>query len=99
MTVEEHIPVVAAQSQPTNEFHQLQQQVTELTAQVAALTTQKSKPRTATFVDPKAKHCFLCNKVGHLWYNCPTHQDPRFCFTCGQQGHGWTTCLQGNRQG
>jgi len=91
MTIEQQIPVTAAQSQPTNKFHQLQQQITELTAQVAALTTQQSRPRSTSLVDPRAKRCLLCNKVGHLQYNCPTHQDPRFCFTCGQQGHGWRT--------
>ena len=32
MTVEQHIPVAVAQSQPRKEFHQLQQQITELTA-------------------------------------------------------------------
>ena len=99
MTVEQHTPAAAAQSQPSNEFHQLQQQISELTAQVAALSTQQSRPRTTSFVAPRSKRCFLCNKIGHLQYNCPTHQDPRFCFTCGQQGHGWRTCPQGNGQG
>jgi len=100
MTIEKHTPVAAAQSQPTNEIHQLHQQITELTAQVAALSTQQSRPRPPAIVDPRAKRCFLCNKVGHLQYSCPTtRQDPKFCFTCGQQGHGWRTCPQGNGQG
>ena len=68
MTVEQHTPVAAAQSQPSNEFHQLQQQISELTAQVAALSTQQSRPRTTSFVAPRSKCCFLCNKVGHLQY-------------------------------
>lgn len=42
MTIEQHTPanpVAAAQTKPTTEFLQLQQQITELTAQMAALTT------------------------------------------------------------
>ena len=31
MAVEQHNPVAAAQSPPANEFHQLQQQISELT--------------------------------------------------------------------
>ena len=96
MAVEQHTPVAAAQSPPASEFHQLQQQISELTAQVAVLSTQQSRRRTTPLVAPSTKHCFLCNRVGHLQYNCPTRQDPRFCFTCGQQGHGWRTCPQGN---
>ena len=49
MTVEQHTPVnpvAAAQPKLTTEFHQLQQQITELTAQVVALTTRQASPRT-----------------------------------------------------
>ena len=49
MTVEQHTPVnpvATAQPKPTTEFRQLQQQITELTAQVAALTTRQASPRT-----------------------------------------------------
>ena len=49
MTVEQHTPVnsiAAAQPKPTPEFLQLQQQLTELTAQVAALTTCQASSRT-----------------------------------------------------
>ena len=103
MTVEQHAPanpITAAQPKSTTEFVQLQQQITELTAQVAALTTHHSNSRTPPgFVESRPKRCYICNKVGHLQYNCPTRQDPRFCFTCGQQGHDWRTCPQGNGQG
>lgn len=103
MTVEQHTPVnpvAAAQPKPTTEFHQLQQQITELTAQVAALTTRQASPRTPpAFRQNRPTRCFICNRVGHLQYNCPTRRDPRLCFTCGQQGHSWRTCPQGNDQG
>ena len=39
MTVEQHTPVAAAQSKPTSK---VQQQITELTVQVAALSAQQS---------------------------------------------------------
>ena len=97
MTVEQHTPVnpvAAAQPNPTTELHQLQQQVTELTAQVAALTTRQANSKTPP--ENRPPRCFACNRVGHLQYNCPTRRNPRFCFTCGQQGHGWRTCPQGN---
>lgn len=106
MTVEQHTPtnplnpVTTAQTKFTTKFLQIQQQVTELTAQVAALTTRSTSPRTPpAFIESRPKQCFICNRVGHLQYNCPTCQDPKFCFTCGQQAHGWRTCPQGNGQG
>ena len=103
MTVEQHNPanpVATAQPKPTTEFRQLQQQITELTAQVAALTTRQASPRTPPAVrENRPTRCFICNRVGHLQYNCPTRRDSRLCFTCGQQGHGWRTCPQGNGQG
>jgi len=60
MAIEQHTPVAAAQSQPTNEIRQLQQQITEMTAQVAVLSTRQSRPRPTAIVDPRAKRCFLC---------------------------------------
>ena len=103
MTVEQHTPVnpvATAQQTPTSEFHELQQQISELTAQVAALTTRQTSSRIApAFRQNRPPRCFICNRAGHLQYNCPTCRDSRFCFTCGQQGHGWRTCPQGNGQG
>ena len=49
MTVEQHTPVnpiAAALLKPTSELLQLQHQITELTSQVAALTTRQARPRT-----------------------------------------------------
>ena len=89
MTVEQHTlvnSVATAQPKPTTEFLQLQQQITELTAQVIALTTQQASSAT---VDNRRKRC--CNKVGHLQYNCPTPQDPRFVSLVD-----WRTCPKGN---
>ena len=103
MTVEQHTPVnpvATAQLKPTSEFHELQQQIPELTAQVAALTTRQTSSRIApAFRQNRSLRCFICNRAGHLQYNRPTRRDSRFWFTCGQQGHGWRTCLQGNGQG
>ena len=103
MTVEQHTPVnsvTTAQPKPTTEFLQLQQQITKLTAQVAALTTCQVSSRTLpAIVENRPKRCFICNKVGHMQYNCPTCQDPRSCFTCGQQVHpSKATYPQGNGQ-
>ena len=102
MTVEQHplaAPVAAAQPKPT-ELLQLQQQISELSAQVAALTTQQSVNRKSQPLgDGRPKRCFICNKLGHLQYNCPFRQDSRRSFTCGQPGHGWKNCPQGNDRG
>ena len=69
MAVEQHTLVnlvAVAQTRPTNELFQLQQQVTELTAQMAALSTCQARPRTPpTFTSSRPKQCFICNRVGH----------------------------------
>jgi len=77
---------------------QLQQQLTTLTEQVAALSVAppNTSPGTAR------KRCFLCNRVGHLQYNRPNQRaqyDNRCCFICNQPGHLWRVWPQGNRQG
>ena len=95
MTVEQHTleaTVAAAKPKPT-ELLQLQQQMTDLSAQVAALTTRQTVNRKSqVFGESRPKRCFRCNKVGHLQYNCLLHRDKIYCFTCGQQGHGWRNC-------
>jgi len=52
MTIEQHAPanpVAAAQpTKPTTQFLQLQQQITELPAQVAALTTRQANPNSTS---------------------------------------------------
>ena len=99
MAVEQHTPVAAAQSPPSNEFHQLKQQISELTAQGAALSTQQSRLKTTPLVAPCTKRCFLCNRVGHLQNNCPTCQDPRFCFTCSRARPWLENLSTGKRTG
>ena len=99
MTVEQHSDATAAvKMQYASEFHQLQQQLTTLTEQVAALSVAQPSVSPGTL----RKRCFLCNRVGHLQYSCP-NQQPRYdshcCFICNESGHLWRVCLQGNRQG
>ena len=68
-----------------NEFLQLQQQLSDLSEQMASLSLhQPGKPQ-------RVGRCFLCNKVDHLQYASPTQmhrQDIRRCFICNQLGHG-----------
>ena len=98
MTIEDQGETAAISTkQPSaNEFLQLQQQLSDLSEQVAALSLhQPGKPQ-------RVRRCFLCNKVGHLQYACPTQkqrQDVRRCFICNQPGHGWRNCQQGNGKG
>ena len=76
MAVEYHTPVnpiSTAQPKPTSEFHELKQQISELTAQVTALITcQNSSRRTPTFRENRPVQCFICSRADHLQYNCPT---------------------------
>lgn len=101
MTIEHHseAAAVTAKQASDSEFSLLQQQLTDLSEQVAALSLQRSG-KFHSRVD--VRRCFLCNKVGHLQYACPTQhprQDTRRCFTCNQPGHGWRNCQQGNGKG
>ena len=87
MTIEDQGETAAISTkQPSaNEFLQLQQQLSDLSEQVAALSLhQPGKPQCV-------QRCFLCNKVGHLQYAYPTQRqrpDIRRCFICNQLGHG-----------
>ena len=101
MTIEHHTEsaAITTKQSSNSEFLQLQQQLSDLSEQVAALSLRKlAKPQGRTEV----RRCFICNKVGHLQYACPTQrprQDTRRCFTCNQPGHGWRNCQQGNKTG
>ena len=55
MTVEQHTlvnPTATAQPKPTSKFHEVLQQISELTTQVAALTTCQTSYRT-TSIQPE----------------------------------------------
>lgn len=76
------------------EVQQLQDKITALTQQVAALTTRPQRPRMV--------RCFECNQVGHLRRNCPNNRqqwDRRRCFICDRPGHVARECRQGNDYG
>ena len=98
MTIE-HREVAATTKQP--EFLQLQQQLSDLSEQVAAMsfhTLGKYQGRARGEV----RRCFICNKTGHLQHACPTQrprQDARQCFKCNKPGHLWKNCPQGNERG
>ena len=98
MTIEHHGETAAITTKQP-EFLQLQQQLTDLSEQVAALSLRQPWiPQGYVGV----RRCFICNKVGHLQNACPTQQprrDTRRCFTCNQPGHGLRSCPQGNEKG
>ena len=98
MTIEHHGETAAITTKQP-EFLQLQQQLTDLSEQVAALSLRQPRiPQGHVGV----RRCFICNKVGHLQNACPTQQprrDTQRCFTCNQPGHGWRSCPQGNEKG
>lgn len=96
-------PAVATVSDASNELQELRGQITELTEQVAMLTTQRRQVPRATI------RCHNCGGVGHMRRECPTRrrvQDGRRCFNCGTPGHMQRDCpkprrsyVQGNDQG
>ena len=97
MTIEgEQTPVAAV-----TEVQELKKQITQLTEQVAVLTTAKNVPRSAAMA---SKRCFNCRGFGHLQRDCPTPRRPqanyrRTCWSCGQQGHIAADCQQRNDRG
>ena len=38
--------------------------------------------------------CFICDKVGHGWVNCPQKRSGRGCFRCGSESHQFSKCPQ-----
>ena len=96
---------VAATSDSTvcsSQLQELQGQISELTEQVAMLSTRRSAPRSTV-------RCHNCGGIGHMRRECPTRrrvQDGRRCFNCGSPSHLLRTCpvprrsnLQGNDRG
>ena len=76
MTVSEHEQVAALTTMSTtpSEVEQLKTQITQLTEQVAALTTRQKSV--------KPKRCFYCNQVGHTQCSCPTRFASQKCYIC-----------------
>ena len=63
----------AAHPKPT-ELIQVQQQMTDLSAQVAALTTQQTVNRKWKLSgESRPERCLICNKIGHLQYKYLSH--------------------------
>ena len=83
------------------EVQELKDQISQLTEQVAVLTTARNVPKHNTVTN---KRCFNCRGFGHLQRDCPTPRRPqanyrRICWSCGQQGHIAADCHQGNDRG
>jgi len=78
--------------QQTDAVEALQQKITALTEQVAALTTQRRNSHS-----PSSLLCFRCNRPGHVQRNCPNRW--RQCYTCGRPGHVARECHSGNGNG
>ena len=36
---------------------------------------------------PPSALCFICEKAGHGWFNCPQKKTGKGCFKCGSEGH------------
>ena len=102
MTIDEHACSAAIQSDPEkSDVQKLQEQVATLTEQVAALTTTTTGE--ATRPRPFLRRCFICNRPGHIQYECPSRRrrgrgDLR-CFACNRLGHLARDCRQGNDSG
>ena len=85
MFVDNSREIAAVQSE-TSELPKLKTQIQELTAQVAALTTQKSTK--------KPIQCFYCKQAGHIQQYCPNRVRERQCYNCGNLDHIAANCWQ-----
>jgi len=93
---------VAAVSDTTaysTQLQELQGQISELTEQVAMLSTQRRAPSRSSI------WCHNCGGIGHMRRECPTRrrvQDGRHCFNCCSPSHMQRDCplpRRGNPQG
>jgi len=93
---------VAAVSDTTaysTQLQELQGQISELTEQVAMLSTQRRAPSRSSI------RCHNCGGIGHMRRECPTRrrvQDGRHCFNCRSPSHMQRDCplpRRGNPQG
>ena len=92
LTIDKRENIAAIETTETpREMEVLQQQVSLLSEQVAALTTRQQRGRSAT-----VRRCYNCRQTGHLQRNCP---EQRRCYTCGQPGHVSRDCRAGNERG
>ena len=84
-------PVAATSDSPaySSQLQELQGQITELTEQVAMLSTRQPAPSRSTV------RCHNCGGIGHMRRECPTQrrvQDGRLCFNCGSPSHMQRAC-------
>ena len=90
MTIE-HRKVAATTKQP--DFLQLQQQLSNLSEQVAAMSFRTLGKYQG---HGEVQRCFICCKTGHLQHACPTQRPRQDDFKCNKPGHLWKNCPQGN---
>ena len=99
MSISPQAPVAAVESD-LGEVQQLRDQITELTEQVAALTTQRPTSQRKSSI-----RCFNCDGIGHIQRDCPSPRRRRSnigpCNNCGRFGHLARSCHQqsGNGKG
>ena len=43
--------------------------------------------------------CFICDRTGHGWANCPSKKTGKGCFRCGSEGHQFAKCPQRQNSG